>query len=165
MTTTTYLDGETSTPPECVGPLSIAPRLALTLRALSEEAAVDDLVPLWVCATELVRRFSAPERPIRVHVICGPLEAVTPPAEPWNSVRSFREALAEPAGCRMSTAPVELAVLVSQDRERLYVERTTDAPDVPTAQCWAQRFLRLLTALADEADAPLTAHALPDDDA
>jgi hypothetical protein len=161
VTTTAHQDNGASTPPECVGPLAIPPALTRSLRALAEAAAVDDLVPLSVCATELTRRWSRPGTPMRAQVIHGPLEAVTPAStDTWTSSTSFRDALRTTADCRRSTVPADVMILVSPDGDRLYVECVTASPDQPTAQSWARSFLRLLSCLGSQPDAPLAAHAL-----
>ena len=160
-TTTTYQDSEASTPPECVGPMAIPPALTRTLRALAEAAAVDDLVPLSVCATELVRRLSRPGTPTRARVIRGHLETVTPlSTDRWDSTVSFREALHTTVDRRKSTLPVDVTILVSPDGDRLYVESMTGSADLPTAQYWARSFLSLLSCVGNQPDAPLAAYAL-----
>ena len=164
MTTTRYQASETSTPPECVGPVAIPPQLTRALRQLAEAAAVDDLVPLSVCATELARRLSRPGSPTRARVIHGPLEAVTQPAtQRWDPAVSFRDALRRSADQRGSTVPVDVDILVSQEGDRLYVESITTSADAPTAQQWARSFLRLLSCAGNEPDAPLAEHPLPSD--
>jgi hypothetical protein len=162
---------ETSTWAECVGPLTIPPALRNALRRLAEAAAVDDLAPLSVCATELVRRLSRPGAPTRAWVIRGRLEAVTPlSTQRWDPTISFRDALRRSVDRRvstvpvvargMSTVPVDVAILVSQDGDRLYVESMTTSADAPTAQQWARSFLRLLSCTGNQPDVPLAAHAL-----
>jgi hypothetical protein len=164
-------DIEASTPPECVGPMTIPPTLTSALRRLAEAAAVDDLAPLSVCATELVRRLSRPGAPTRAWVIRGQLEAVTPlSTQRWDPTISFRDALQRsvdrrvstvpPAARGRSTMPVDVAILVSQDGDRLYVESMTTSADAPTAQHWARSFLRLLSCAGNQPDVPLAAHAL-----
>lgn len=165
---------ETSTPQECVGPMTIPPALTSALRQLAEAAAVDDLAPLSVCATELVRRLSRPGAPTRAWVIRGSLEAVTPSStQRWDPTISFRDALRRSEDRRVSTVPVaargrstgpvdpvDVAILVSQDGDRLYVESMTTSADAPTAQRWARWFLRLLSCAGNQPDVPLAAHAL-----
>jgi hypothetical protein len=172
-TTTTHQDSETVTPPECVGPMAIPSALTHALRRLAEAAAVDDLVPLSVCATELIRRLSPPGLLIRARVIRGPLEAVTPLSTPcYDTAVSFRDALQQSPDRRMSTVPmlerrflavpVDVVFLVSPDGDRLYVESLTTSAHVPTAEHWAGAFLRLLSSAGSEPDEPLAGHALPD---
>lgn len=167
-TTTTHQDSEISTPPECVGPMAIPPALTHALRRLAEAAAVDDLVPLSVCATELVRRLSPPGPPVRARVIRGPLESITPLSTgPPDAAMSFRAALERSPDRRMSTAPAaerrmsavpaDVVFLVSQDGDRLYAESATGAP---TAEEWARAFLRLLSSAGNEPDEPLAGHPL-----
>jgi hypothetical protein len=165
---------DTSTPPECVGPMTIPPALTSALRRLAEAAAVDDLAPLSVCATELVRRLSRPGTPTRAWVIRGPLEAVIPSStQRCDPTISFNDALRRAVDRRVSTLPVaargrstvpvdpvDVAILVSQDGDRLYVESMTTAADAPTAQHWARWFLRLLSCAGDRPDVPLASHAL-----
>jgi hypothetical protein len=169
VNTRTYQESEPSTPPECVGPMTIPPALTHALRRLAEATAVDDLVPLSVCATELVRRLSRPGAPARARVIRGPLEAVTPLAtQGWDPTVSFREALRQSADRRMSTVPaverrmstvpVDVEILVSQLGDRLYAESTGSA-DAPTAEHWARSFLWLLSCAGNQPDVPLAAHA------
>jgi hypothetical protein len=176
VTTTTHQQNQTSTPPECVGPLTIPHELTRALHRLAEAAAVDDLVPLWVCATELVRRVSRPGRPIRARVIRGPLETVTPlSTEALDAAVSLREALHQSADHRIPAAPimerrmsavsVDVAILVSQDGGRLYVESMTGSVDAPTAQDFACSFLRLLCCAGYEPDVLLNAHPLTGDEA
>lgn len=158
---TTHQDSATPTPPECVGPVAIPPALTHALRRLAEAAAVDDLVPLSVCATEVVRRLSPPGLPVRARVICGPLESVTPlPTRYPDAAASFRDALERsPARC-VSTAPAEVVFLVSQDGDRLYVESAGTPAGAPTAEGWARAFLGLLSRAGTEPDQPLAGHAL-----
>jgi hypothetical protein len=151
----------TSTPPECVGPLTIPPALTSALHRLAEAAAVDDLVPLSVCATELIRRLARPGAPARAWVIRGQLEAVTPPStQRWDPTISFRDALRRSVDRDPSAVPVDVAILVSQDGDRLYVESLTRSADAPPAQHWARLFLRLLSCAGNQPDVPLAAHAL-----
>jgi hypothetical protein len=60
----------------------------------------------------------------------------------------------------MSTVPVDVVFLVSQDGDRLYVESVTGSADAPTAEGWARAFLRLLSSAGNEPDEPLAGHAL-----
>jgi hypothetical protein len=86
---------------------------------------------------------------------------------------SFRDALTRSEDRRLSTVtvtargrsrvpvdPVDVAILVSQDGDRLYVESMTSSADAPTAQHWARWFLRLLSCAGNQPDVPLAAHAL-----
>jgi len=158
--TTTHQDSEISTPPECVGPVAIPQALTHALRRLAEAAAVDDLVPLSVCATELVLRMSLPGPPVRARVIRGPLESVTPLSTRLSDAAvSFRDALARSPGRCTSTVPVDVVFLVSQDGDRLYVETVPRSAGAPTAEGWARAFLRLLSSAGNEPDAPLAGHA------
>jgi hypothetical protein len=52
--------------------------------------------------------------------------------------------------------PVDVTILVSQDGDRLYIERMTSAAGGPDLQQWGGSFLRLLSALADMPDVPVT---------
>jgi hypothetical protein len=153
-----------SAEPDCVGPIAIPRELTQALRAFSTAAAVDDFVPLWVCATELVRRWSRGRRPMCAQVIREPREAVASPATGLaDHGVSFLTALrragypATPAG---GARPVDVTILVSQDGDRLYVERMTSATDSPAPGTWARSFLQLLNALADMPFIPVRAHPL-----
>lgn len=159
------------TPPECVGPMMIPPALTRALSRLARAAAVDDLAPLSVCATELVRRLSPPGAPARALVIRGPLEGLTPLwTQQFDPTMSFRGALRWPAERRVSrepgrmpaasTPPVDVAILVSVDGDRLYVERMTRSSDAPAAHDWARSFLRLLSCAGSQPDLPLAEHQL-----
>jgi hypothetical protein len=149
-------EGDESTPQECVGPMTIPPALSHALSRLAQAAAVDDLVPLSVCATELVRRFSPPGAPARAWVIRGPLEAITPVwTRRWDPAITFRDALRRWVTPGTATTPVDVTILVSQDGDRLYVESMTTAADTPPAQYWARSFLRLLPSAANQPDVPL----------
>jgi len=157
----THPESDASPPPECVGPMAIPPALSRALSRLAEAAAVDDLVPLSVCATELVRRLSRPGAPARAWVIRGPLEAITPVwTQRWDPAISFRDALRRSVDRRRATVPVDVAILVSQDGDRLYVESMTTSADVPPAQDWALSFLRLLSCAVNQPDVPLAEHRL-----
>ena len=162
--------------PDCVGPILIPRRLTRVLHVLATAAAADDHIPLWICATELVRRWSRDRRPVCARVIRDPREAVAaPPAGPVDRTVSFRAALRRaarsparpaqdarsPAGPVQAPRPVDVTILVSQDGERLYIERMTSAADGPDPQQWAGLFLQLLSALADMPDTPVAAHPLP----
>jgi hypothetical protein len=150
--------------PDCVGPIPIPRRLTRVLHVLATAAAVDDFVPLWVCATELVRRWSRDRGAVCARVICDPREAVAaPPAGPADQTVSFRAALgraarspAGPTGPVRAARPVDVTILVSQDGDRLYIERMTSAAGGPDLQQWGGSFLRLLSALADMPDVPVT---------
>jgi hypothetical protein len=151
--------------PDCVGPITIPRELTLVLHALAAAAAVDDIVPFWICASELARRWSRGRRPICAQVIREPREAVASPATgPVNQAVSFRTALRRAAGAPVGWAdvarPVDVTILVSHDGDRLYIERMTSTADGPDPQTWASSFLRLLTALADMPDARVLAHPL-----
>ena len=83
-----------------------------------------------------------------------------------SSARPFRPARAT-SGCSPPwyhafpiVLPVDVAILVSQDGDRLYVESMTTSADAPTAQHWARSFLRLLSCAGNQPDVPLAAHAL-----
>jgi hypothetical protein len=154
--------------------MTIPSALTSALRKLAEAAAVDDLAPLSVCATELVRRLSRPGAPTRAWVIRGSLETVIPlSTQRWDPTISFNDALRRATDRRVSTVsaaarsrsrvpvdPVDVAILVSQDGDRLYVESMTTSADAPTAQHWARWFLRLLSCAGNQPDAPLAAHPL-----
>ena len=163
-------DGD-ETPSECVGPVMIPPALTRTLSQLAAAAAVDDLVPLSVCATELVRRLSRPGAPARAWVIRGPLEGITPLwTQRWDPTISFRNALHRSVDRRLASEPgvppgpatvaVDVAILVSQDGDRLYVESMHRSADAPPAQDWARSFLRLLSCAGSQPDLPLAEHEL-----
>jgi hypothetical protein len=149
------------TGPDCVGPVLIPRQLTQVLHVLATAAAVDDFVPLWICATELVRRWSSDRGPVCARVIRDPCEAIAaPPAGPVDQSMSFRTALRQaagsPAGSAQAAGPVDVAILVSPDGGRLYIERMTSAADGPDPQQWAGSFLQLLRALADMPDAPVS---------
>lgn len=148
--------------PDCVGPIPIPGQLTRMLHALAIAAAVDDFVPLWICATELVRRWSRDQWPVCAQVIRGPREAiVVPRAGLVDQAASFRAALRRAgqglAGPVQDAGPADVAILVSQDGDRLYTERMTSPADGPDPEAWADAFLRLLSALADRPDWPLAA--------
>jgi hypothetical protein len=153
-----------SAEPDCVGPITIPRELTQALRALSAAAAVDDFVPFCVCAAELVRRWSRGRRPMCAQVIREPREAVVSPAAGLaDHGVSFLTALCRahyPATPTGAARPVDVAILVSQDGDRLYVERMTNAADSPGPGTWARSFLQLLTALADMPFAPVRARPL-----
>lgn len=163
-------DSQTSTPPECAGPITIPRDLTHTLRSLAEAAAADDFVPLSICATVLVKRLSRRGAPSRARVIRGAREAITPMStEPLDQAVSFRTALRRAASSRVATVPdatvmhpVDVTILVSEDGHRLYAESMTNSADAPGAQCWGRSFLHLLTCMANEPDAPIAACPLID---
>ena len=152
-------------PAECVGALAIPPELIGRLRSLCAAAGVGELVPWWICASVLVRRMSG-DRALRARVICGADEAVTP-TEPADTAVDFRTALGQAArlaGTRESgDCPVDVTILVSADRDGLYVETMSDSTDTPFAQCWAQAVLQHLTAMTDRPDHAIDAHPLVDE--
>ncbi|WP_320069473.1 non-ribosomal peptide synthetase [Micromonospora sp. RTGN7] len=141
------------------------------LQAYAAEAGVADFVPLSICAAVLARRLSRPGSPCRAWVVRGAREAVTPgPGAPMDPTESFRTALRRAADLRVLSAPdsvagqpVDVTIVVSQDGTHLYAESMTSSADAPTADCWARSFLRLLTGLAGEPDAPMSRHPLVDD--
>jgi amino acid adenylation domain-containing protein len=159
----------TSAPAECVGPIAIRPDLTQAVRALSAATGADDFVLLTVCATVLARRLSGPSRPLRARVIQGAQEAVTPPSgTPVRLSDTFRAALRRSTGLRVATVPdsaepVDLTILVSADGRRLYVETMTSSADVPFAHCCGRTFVRLLTGLVGDPDAPMDERPLIDD--
>lgn len=151
-----------------VGPIAIPHELTWRLRSLTEAAAADDLLPLAICATVLVRRLSRRGTSGRARVVRGPREAVTPlSTKPLDPAVSFRAALGQAARFRAPDATVspavEVTILVSQDGDRLSVESTTESTDAPLASCWARSFLQLLTGMANSPDAPILDHPLVDD--
>jgi amino acid adenylation domain-containing protein len=122
---------------------------------------------LSICAGVLAARLPRPGTGCRVRVIRGADEAIVPAAGAPELATGFRAALRraaqsgnaaapDPAGDR----PVVVTILLSQDDRRLYAERMTDSPDVPSAACWARSFLQLATRFASEPDAPMLGHAL-----
>jgi len=158
-------------PAECVGPIAIPPDLIRTLDGLTSAAGADDFLALYACATVLARRLSR-SGTSRAQVICGAREAITPdaggPVDPADSFRAaLRRAVQAPAAAAGippgATPLLDVTILVSQDRRRLYVESMTSSADAPSAQCWARSFVQLLTCLANDPTAPMTAHPLIDD--
>ncbi|HEX6501166.1 MAG TPA: non-ribosomal peptide synthetase [Micromonosporaceae bacterium] len=149
----------------------IPAQLSGTLRSLADAADTDDFLPLWICATVLVRRFSRGGAVRRARMIRGAREAITATStEPADPALTFTTALRRAAELRIAAvpdtgvvSPVDVTILVSQDGTRLYVESMTNSADAPTAQCWAQSFLRLLTCMAYDPDAPIASHRLIDD--
>ena len=161
-------DNETS-PPECVGPIAIAPDLTRTLHRLAAAGGADDFLVLWICATVLVRRLTPPGAHRHARVIRGADEGLTPMSTGLlEPTVSFRTALRQAAQMRVAaepdsaTCPVDVTILVTQDGQSLYVESMTSSADAPLAQCWARSFLQLLTAMANEPDAPIDSHPLID---
>lgn len=156
-------------PSDCVGPLPVPPELTRAVRALAEDAGVDDFAALAICAGVLVRRLSYAATPRRARVIRGGLEATTSMStEPMDPALTFRGALRQAARFGYGTPdgafyqPVCVTILVSHDNRRLYVESMTSSADAPLAQCWARSFLQQLTRLAEQPDAPMSAHSLVD---
>jgi hypothetical protein len=150
---------------DCIGPIAIPRELTRELHALATAAAVDDFVPLLICATELARRWSR-GHPMAARVIWEPREAMAcgTAAQATSPGLSFRTALWR-AGSRAATsaagdARADVTILISPDGDRLYTERMTSAPGGPGAPQWAHSFLHLLGALAGRPDAPLTSHRL-----
>jgi amino acid adenylation domain-containing protein len=157
---------QTSSPPDCVGPLAIAPDVARGLCALAAAAGADNLVPYAICASVLVGRLSRRDPPERACVIHGTCEVVVPTAVgPPDATISFRDALRRAAELPVATAvqPAAVTILVSPDGRRLYVESTADSTDSPDAESWARSFLHLLTRMAGDPDAPMAAHPLMDE--
>lgn len=157
--------------PDCIGPFAISRGLAHQLDGLAAGVAADELAPFWVCATELAHRWSR-ESQVQAQVIRGRRDAVTAPADPppdrpfaasAEDRISFRAALrlvaAHPPGEQWPAGPVDLAILISENGERMYLERTGAESGEPGLMRWAQRYLQLLSALADHPDALEIAHA------
>jgi hypothetical protein len=71
---------DTLAAPDRVGQITIPSELTQALRALPAAAAADDFVPLWICAAELVCRWSRGRRPMCAQVNREPREAVVSPA-------------------------------------------------------------------------------------
>lgn len=163
-------DRASETVAECVGPIMIPYALVDKLRALAAATAVDDFLPLWICADVLVRRLARTGGQSRARVIQGAREAVAPVSpEPTGPDATFRAALRRAAQLRVAAVPdaaevnpVDVTILVSPDGQRLYVESMTNSPDTPTPQSWARAFLRLLTAMVEQPDAPVAGHPLID---
>ncbi len=164
--------------PDCIGPIRISRSLAQQLDGLAAGVAADALAPYWICATELAQRASRDSPPVHARVIRGQCDAVTAPAraatvdrqlaEPATTTAeariSFRTALRlaarQPPGAHHSSAQVDLAVLISVDGERMYLERMSMRTDGPGLAWWGQRYLQLLNALADRPDELEIADAL-----
>ncbi len=151
-------------PAECAGPLTIPAHVGGAVRDLARAAGVDPDLPLVICATVLVRRLcgerSSGAAPPRARVIHGRREFLTPdPTDPVDLSIGLREALRR-ADFPMSSAPepanlpADVTILLCED-QRLYAENTSVSTDAPLAQCWARSFLRLLTGMAGDPDAPL----------
>lgn len=150
---------------DCIGPIAIPRELTRELRALAAAAAVDDFVPLLICAAELARRWSHGQHPVSAQVIWEPREAMAcGSAAPAGPGVSFRSALWRAGGGAVTRGrgggQPDVTILISPDGDRLYTERMTIAPDGPGAPQWAHSFLQLLVALAGRPDAPLTSHEL-----
>ena len=165
--------------PDCIGPITISRGLARQLDGLAAGVAADALAPYWVCAAELTHRWSRDSPPVHARVIRERRDAVTPrdgaaivdrqvadPAAPTVDRISFRAALRltarRPPSAHRSSAPVDLTVLISADGERMYLERMNTQTDGPGLARWAQRYLQLLNALAEQPDALEIAYASPD---
>lgn len=162
-------DAETVAPAECVGPVAIPTDLTRRLRSLGAAAGAEDLLPWWICASVLVRRLSGTQD-CRARVICGADEAVTARStEPLDMAVDFRTVLrravqSPPTSAPESaTCPVEVTILVSNDRNSLYVETMSNSADTPLAQCWARSVLQLLAGMVDRPDAPIDAYQLVDE--
>jgi hypothetical protein len=150
---------------DCIGPIAIPRELTRELRALAAAAAVDDFVPMLVCAAELARRWSHGQHPVSAQVIWEPREAMAcGSAAPAGPGVSFRSALWRVNDRAVAPAPgagqADVTILISPDGDRLYTERMTSAPGEPGAPHWAHSFLQLLGAVAGRPDAPLTSHEL-----
>jgi amino acid adenylation domain-containing protein len=155
---------KTSTAPDVVGPLPIAPEVSDALRALAADTGADDIVLFTVCASVLAGRLSWSGAALSARVITGPSEVVVPATgalvDPAASFRSaVAAAAAAPYSGRDGTA-VDATVLVSTDVQRLYVETATDTAGRPDAYCWARTFLHLLTCMSGEPDAAMDKHQL-----
>jgi amino acid adenylation domain-containing protein len=155
-----------STPPECVGPVTVP---ADVMRGLEEVAAgvdADRFLPLVIGAGVLVRRFSRAGATRRARLIRGNREVIA--GGPGDDADSLRTALRRAARASIASVPdadeqpVDVTILVSPDGARLYAESMTSARDAPLAECWARSFLRLLTGMAADPDAPLSVHPLVD---
>ncbi|MFC6086786.1 non-ribosomal peptide synthetase [Sphaerisporangium aureirubrum] len=148
----------------------IPPDLARALHTLASSAGAGDFVPLSICAAVLARRLSRPGAARRVQVVQGALEAVAPdPDAPVDLAGSFRTALRRAARGRGAAPPdaatrrgIDVTIVVAKDNRCLYGESMTSAADAPTAECWARSFLRLLTRMVSDPDAPMAAHPLVD---
>lgn len=159
-------DGETTMPPECVGPVVIPPDLVRKLSALAAEAGADGFAPLWICAEVLARRLSRPGAARRVQVLQEAREAVAPaaPVEPSDDFRAaLRRAARHQAPEAATRHRVDVTIVVAKDSRCLYAESMTSAADAPTAECWARSYLRLLTCLAGDPGRPMAEHPLVDD--
>jgi amino acid adenylation domain-containing protein len=160
-------ESETSTPQECVGPIALPADLTRALRALAADAGTDGFVPLAICAWVLAGRLSRLGAARRFRMIQGPREVLTPASAP--PADGLRVALRRAGELRVVTAPddtvdqrVDVTLLVSEDGRRLYAESMTSSADAPTALCLARSFVRLLTGVAADPDAPMAAHPLID---
>ncbi len=155
-----------SAEPDCVGPITIPRELTQSLRALSAAAAADDFAALWICTAELVRRLSRGRRPLCAKLIREPREAVASPAagladDGVSFLAALRSAARHPAAPADTARQVDVTILVSQDGDRLYIERmTTNTAGSPALWEWARWFLHLLSVLVGVPEAPIGAHRL-----
>ncbi len=150
--------------PDCIGPIAISRDLAQGLDALTATVAADHLTPYWVCATELVGRWSHDRVRVCARVIRDRRDAVATPAErPTERRTTFSAALRHAASCRPAGAAeprgrVDVTIVISADGERMYLERTSSATDGPGLELWARSYLQLLSSMVDRPDAPMTLH-------
>lgn len=156
------------TEPDCIGPVAIPHELARKLNGLA--AAEDNLTPFWVCATELVRRWSRGGPPICVRVIRDQREAVAAPTESRLTEPQLSHGTALRTADRPSAADgprglVDVIILISADGERMYLERTNTTADGPGLELWARSYLELLGSLADRAGEPVITRFGADDGA
>lgn len=158
-TSTTAADG--------IGPIALPPGLMDTLGSLAAAAGADDFVPLSICAGLLVERLHRAGTDCRARITHGAAEVIVPAAGGPDLSASFRDALRQAARAEGATEPeatdgrpATLTIRVSRDGRQLYVEGTADSADLPSAQTWARSFVRLLTCLANDPDAPMLSHPL-----
>lgn len=157
----------TSTAEECVGPVALPPAVTSALRGLTEAAAADGFLALWICASVLASRVSTRAEPHRVCIIQGMREALAS-AGVLDAAISFRNALSRAAqsaltaGADPSGPPADVIIVVSQDARRLYVECGAGV-EPSVAHWWARSFVHLLASIMRNPDAAMAGHPLLDE--
>lgn len=152
---------------DCAGPVEMPADIAQRLRELAGRAGADEFVALSIGATVLAERMSQFGARYRIRVIQGAREAITPaPVDPRDSFGSALLGAGElrvaAVNARDTGERVAATIVVSADGARVYAENMTAAADAPVALCWAESFVRLLSALARDPGRAMDAHALLD---
>ncbi|MFY1652849.1 non-ribosomal peptide synthetase [Solwaraspora sp. WMMB762] len=143
---------------DCIGPIALQDGLLDAVHSLAAAAGVEDFTPLSICADVLARRLPRPGTNCRVLISRGTSEAGCPAPGAPDLSTSFRDALrhaAIPRGTGKVDGSAAVIILVSRGGRQLYVETTTESPDVPSAQAWAGAFIELLAGMASDPDAPM----------